>query len=168
MPPEESLTPAERELESALAGLAPAAPAIDRDALMFQAGRAAARRGGLLWKAASAALAACLAVSLVPRPQPEPTVRAVYLPAPAKPGRAAAGEVSPPEAPPAAAARIHLPAGSYAKLCMDVVDHGVDVLDATASASAPRRPLTLRESLGRSDGRGIPGLGAFAPAGDRQ
>ena len=52
------LTPAELELEAALGSLRPAPPGIDRDRLMFSAGRASVRNPVRRWPAASAALAA--------------------------------------------------------------------------------------------------------------
>jgi len=50
------LTPAQRELESALRDLRPARPNIDRDRMMFKAGAASARRSLNLWRAAAAVL----------------------------------------------------------------------------------------------------------------
>ncbi len=49
-------------LETALAGLKPAAPGLDRDRLMYQAGRASARGGRWLWPGTTAALAAAVVV----------------------------------------------------------------------------------------------------------
>lgn len=49
------LTPAERELADALRGLRPAAHAIDRDRLLFEAGQAEARRSVFRWRVAAAA-----------------------------------------------------------------------------------------------------------------
>lgn len=65
-----NLTPAERELEAALAALRPAAPVIDRDGLMFRAGQASARGRTHVWQAAAAGLALAFGVSLVTRSSP--------------------------------------------------------------------------------------------------
>ena len=63
-----NLDPVEREVEAALAGLGPVAPAIDRDRLMFEAGRREATkstRNKLTgWRVMSGALAAGLLVSV--------------------------------------------------------------------------------------------------------
>jgi hypothetical protein len=53
----DNLTPAERELEGALRGLKPAGVSIDRDRLMFAAGRASAGRSVFRWRVTSAAAA---------------------------------------------------------------------------------------------------------------
>jgi hypothetical protein len=89
------LTPAERELAGALRGLRPAPPrGIDRDAMLFEAGRAAASRSLFRWRttaAAAAVLAAAAAgamfASRLERPQVVREVvyvdRAVPAPVPA-------------------------------------------------------------------------------------
>ena len=79
MPNEEPLTPADRELEAALQGLAPAAPGIDRDRLMFVAGQASARRRQRVWQGATATLAAAFAILLAVRPASRPTDRFVRV-----------------------------------------------------------------------------------------
>jgi hypothetical protein len=61
----DSLTPAQRELEAALRTLAPAAPAIDRDRLMFEAGVASARPSVHRWRGATAAAGAIAALLVV-------------------------------------------------------------------------------------------------------
>ena len=68
MSDEGTLTPTERQLEAALGALAPARAGIDRDALMFRAGRASSRRGTHAWRATTLVLAAALVVSLLERP----------------------------------------------------------------------------------------------------
>jgi hypothetical protein len=82
--------PALDALAGALRGLTPGAGRLDRDALMFRAGRASAprRRAWPLATAASAAAALALGVLLWARPElpPRTVERVVYLPA----------EVSPP------------------------------------------------------------------------
>ena len=74
-------------LEAALAGLAPAPAALDRDRLMFRAGLAAARRPGWLWPGAAGVLSlatATLAVLLAVRPGPEVVERVVYREVPVR------------------------------------------------------------------------------------
>jgi len=67
---QEGLTPAERELETVLAGLKPHVAAMNRDRLMFEAGRASAGRGNRLWQGLTASLAVTLLVSVLIRPKP--------------------------------------------------------------------------------------------------
>ena len=67
-----------KELEAALVALVPAAPAIDRDRLMFRAGQASARSQPRLWQVSTAALAllsAGLIATLVLGPAAEPVVK---------------------------------------------------------------------------------------------
>jgi hypothetical protein len=74
-------------VERALAGLAPSAGGLNRDALMFAAGQRSARRGWAWPSAAagSALTAVVLGALLLFRPAPEPAVRVVFLqPSPAK------------------------------------------------------------------------------------
>jgi hypothetical protein len=81
----EPLDPDLKATEAALAALAPAPAAVNRDALMFRAGRAAAARGRRLWPlatAVSSAAAAVLSVLLVTRPAPPAVEKIVYQPAP--------------------------------------------------------------------------------------
>ena len=61
----EHLSPAENELEAALAGLHPARCPIDRDRLMFLAGHASARRTARPWRIATAGLALAASVAIV-------------------------------------------------------------------------------------------------------
>jgi hypothetical protein len=62
------MTASERELEAALAGLAPARSAIDRDRVMFCAGRASVRRRTRLWQGLSSALVVLLLALALTRP----------------------------------------------------------------------------------------------------
>src|SRR5829696_6586767 len=84
----DALTPAERELERALGALHPAPPALPRERLLFDAGRAAgeaaAGRRLLAWRAAAAVLLVGLGLSAVMREGPRVVERDrfVYLPAP--------------------------------------------------------------------------------------
>jgi len=65
---EEGLTPAERELESVLGRLKPAASTLNRDELMFNAGRATAGRARP-WQMLSVVLMALLLCSVLIRPE---------------------------------------------------------------------------------------------------
>ncbi|OHB66307.1 MAG: hypothetical protein A2Y77_06660 [Planctomycetes bacterium RBG_13_62_9] len=53
-----------------MGGLKPARASLNRDQLMFQAGRASARRRNHLWQAVTCCLGIVLAVSIVYRPAP--------------------------------------------------------------------------------------------------
>jgi hypothetical protein len=64
MQDEQDLTPAQRELETALASLKGARPVIDRDQLLYQAGLAAGRSAYRRWAAAATAAAVVLAAVL--------------------------------------------------------------------------------------------------------
>jgi hypothetical protein len=82
---EQARDPAVKGLEAALAGLAPAPAALDRDRLMFRAGLASARRPGWPWPCAAGVLgltAAMLAVLLALRPGPQVEERLVVVEVP--------------------------------------------------------------------------------------
>ncbi len=64
----DGLTPIDRELEAVLGGLRIAPGAISRDRVMFDAGRASARRRNRLWQSSAAVLALALLVSITSRP----------------------------------------------------------------------------------------------------
>jgi len=81
----QDLDPADKELESALSRLRPAATGLDTASALFAAGAAAARRSLLGWRLLSAALAVTTVGSLAARLQPsagDPSL-AVVKPAPA-------------------------------------------------------------------------------------
>ena len=59
---DDRLTPAERELETLLGGLRPAAPSANRDRVMFLAGQASGRRQRRAWQGVSCCLAAVIAI----------------------------------------------------------------------------------------------------------
>jgi hypothetical protein len=75
--------PALNALAGALRGLAPRPAGLDRDRLMFRAGRASAPRGWAwpLAATASTAAAVALGVLLWARPEPRTVERVVYVPA---------------------------------------------------------------------------------------
>ena len=81
--PGQEPTPELTELEEKLRRLAPGEGKLDRDALLYRAGRASARRGWL-WPAVacvSSLTAAVLGVVLATRPAPAVVERIVYVPA---------------------------------------------------------------------------------------
>jgi hypothetical protein len=131
-------------LEEALRALAPRAAALDRDALMFRAGQAAARRGWgwLLATAASAAAALVLAVVLVTRPEPAP--RVVVLKVPLREAAPAPAPVPPaPPYPPGESAIAAREPGAtpYLRLQDQVSRWGLDGLP-DLPPEPPREPLT--------------------------
>jgi hypothetical protein len=84
--PDETLDPQLKALEASLQALAPRAPAIDRDRLLYRAGRASANRRAATWRAwalGSTLAAAGLGVALCFRPPRVVEVEVVrWLPAP--------------------------------------------------------------------------------------
>ena len=119
----------DRELaafEDDLRRLAPNAGRVDRDALLYEGGRAAAKAGR--WRAATAGLAAlslALAVLLAVRPAPPVVERIVYIPVESE-------EV--PEPSPVAPAR---PAISRQALIEQVFLRGLDGLPDAGVEEAP-------------------------------
>ncbi len=78
------ITPAEHELELALAGLSPASASeskLRRDELMFMAGARSARRTLRIWQSTAAMLAICSGLSLFVRVESANKVLIVRLPA---------------------------------------------------------------------------------------
>ena len=68
MQDDDRLTPSEKEIEIALCGLKPARTTMNRDHVMFLAGRMSARRQGRIWQGASCLLGLVLLGSLIYRP----------------------------------------------------------------------------------------------------
>ena len=159
MSEEPGLNPAQRKIEAALGDLAPSAPTIDRDDLMFRAGRASAPRSTRLPWAVAILLAAGLTVALAARPEPRVVERIVRIPAdPAPPA-----QVEPAPRPPFDATPVAMPLapGSYARLRTEVLRNGLDALAELQPARepAPRMDETdeqfpyLRGAGGRLLGR---------------
>jgi hypothetical protein len=97
----EPIDPGLNEVASALAALRPNPPALDRDRLLFRAGRASAPRPWF-WRAATAVAAtAALALAgvLIFRPAPPPVVQVVHIRDEAPPPPAAPPKDEPPPAP---------------------------------------------------------------------
>jgi len=143
----ESLTPAERELASTLAGLAPSAHRIDRDRLMFDAGRRAASRVRWMWPGVSAALLTALVVSLVRPREPQVVERIVHVTAPRP---AVEKKAMPAPVWPDTEAGDPSDLFAYVKLQKDVLAQGVDALPepryfTTAHAGTP---MSIGDFLG--------------------
>src|SRR5579883_1576259 len=142
--------------EAALAALAPAPAALDRDRLMFQAGRAA--RAGFHWgwpvaTGVLAAAAAALALVMVLRPPVVTETVVVHVPVePAPPPKAVAEPSGSPEVvalqPVAGETESAAPAG-YLRLQEQILHWGLDALPSGPLAAAPAEaPLTLGKLLG--------------------
>ena len=135
---DDHLTPAETELERALGRLTPAAAGLDRDRLMFRAGQATGGRGRRRWQAATAVLAAALAlaVALSPwragervEPSSAPDGPTIVQQTPG------ADEIPSPAA---------MPGVAYLRLRDAVLDEGLDALPAVKSAE---QATPVREAL---------------------
>jgi len=140
----ENLTPAERELAAALGTLRPAGVSVDRDRLMFLAGRAAAGRGSRAWQCLAVLLAAGLGVLLAVRPGPRETERLVYRTI-ERPAHQAVTQ------PP-----LHLAMltpdqlrghADYLKLRQEVLTRGLDALPAPRAVVGPAEPAETIERL---------------------
>jgi hypothetical protein len=84
MSDEEPLNAADRELEAALGGLHPQPAAIDRDRMMFEAGRRTVRHRPIAWQVVSGALAAALVISISLHREPREVERVVYVTSPSR------------------------------------------------------------------------------------
>ncbi|HUT57924.1 MAG TPA: hypothetical protein VNA25_08750 [Phycisphaerae bacterium] len=124
---QDELTPADRELESALGGLRPAGAGIDRGELMFRLGRASARRRSVWWQGLAGALAAALVASLIARPAPREVERIVHVPIvqPAEPGQT--------HSPVLVATASAMPEDAYLNVRRRVLEMGLDALPAVAN-----------------------------------
>ncbi len=137
----EPLEPRLNEVATALAALAPRPPALDRDRLLFHAGRASAPRPWFwrLTTAGSTALAAVLAALLLFRPAPAPVERIVYIRVePAPPKADAPPAAAPAESEPPAVPLYPWPATPYARMEDKVLRWGLDGLaEPPAPPDAP-------------------------------
>jgi len=146
----EPIDPGLNEVAAALGALRPNPPALDRDRLLFRAGRASAPRPWpwQLTAAVSATAAALLAALLVFRPAPTPVERVVVVhdlaPAPPKPEETPA----PPAAVEAAPPTYSWPNTPYRRLEDNVLRWGLDgVPQPPPSAEGP---ADTRDSLLKS------------------
>ena len=128
-------------LARALAGLAPASGAIDRDRLMFQAGRHSARRRGSHWLTLAFALAAvALGAGWLAWPPRERVVFvSVTVREPAAPAVPVADKPRPPDEgpPPRVVQPPAAPQGEYLRLWNLVLQSGVDALPKPPPIVAP-------------------------------
>ena len=146
----EPLEPRLNEVAAALAALTPRPPALDRDRLLFRAGRASAPKPWMwrLTAAASTTLAAVLGVLLVIRTAAIPLPEIIYVrvePAPAPPVPAAPSipiEAAPP-APPDS-----WPSTAYTRMEDQVLRWGLDGL--AEPAPPPAAPVETVDSLLKS------------------
>ncbi len=157
---EENLNPELEEVEALLGGLKPARVIVDRDRLMFKAGRGSAcQRSRWVWPGIAAALAVSLVGVLLHRPAPQQVERIVYVPA----------ELAQPSVPPGPAISPAMPTfeprpapvlptipneGNYLQLRREVLEHGVDALPTGTGYAGD--PVTVRHMLGRSVHEGGP------------
>ena len=135
------------DLEKALQALTPAAPALDRDRLMFLAGQAGARRAGLGWKLTSGLFAAAsvlLAVLLVLRPPQEFRVVVQLSPFP-KDSPAEKLQEDPPSADPVPVRAPESRDLAVYHLRQQIMRFGVESLPAPSDPGAPTNepPLTI-------------------------
>jgi hypothetical protein len=141
------------DLARTLAALRPSSAGLERDPLMYEAGRASARpRYRWLWPASTGvltAVVACLVLALVFRPEPAPVVHFVERPAPPP----AMVEVDVPLAPAIAEAPT---SPSYWQLQEEMLRHGLDELPLVppgppaADGSVPSIPLAVWDWRTRS------------------
>ena len=146
---EPQLTRSERELESMLASLKPAAPSFTEAEIAFEAGRRAGRMQLLRWRAAAAILVAALGLSILARPAPRTSERAVVTQdssRAAQPHAAAVDDRQP-------YATLSTSPGSYLNLRQLVIERGVDALP-TPSASTPSNTTILRAGSSLDELRG--------------
>lgn len=135
---EENLSPAEQALESALSQLRPAATRLNRDELMFNAGRAAAGRKGS-WQMLSGVLTVLLLGSVLIRPGLNGSRE---LPSPADTPRFEMAQA------------LHHPVqvesrGSleYVTLRQKVIERGLDALPLRRGVGSTELPMSRRQLL---------------------
>jgi hypothetical protein len=141
---ENGLTPAERELETALRGLRPAAPRLDRDRLMFEAGQASVRPPApRLWQGVAAGFALAFVVALAWRPPVRAVERVVYVPQGAGAARRMAPAVDDGQTT-ASAERLRREGASYVRLRDRVLIVGLDALPEPSPWPAERADAAIR------------------------
>ena len=138
-------------LEASLGKLAPCPAALDRDRLLFEAGRASARPGRL-WQGAAAAAsltAAALALLLVLRPAPVTVVepRVVYVHERPAPQPAPEDPATPPAEVATADDEAPVPQTEYLRRRQEVLRWGVDMLPPPVPGTALSSPLLTPGSL---------------------
>lgn len=129
-------------LEGALRALKPASPALERDRLMFEAGKAAGSGPGWLWPTATAAallVALGLSATLFLREPPERVVYVKVSEPPPVPEPIAI-EIEPTK--PAPPTRL-----AYLSLRERVLRDGVDGLPPPTAVPSTKPPLTVKDLL---------------------
>ncbi len=145
-----AMNPVQRETEALLSGLTPAVHRIDRDHLMFEAGRASARRAGLLWLSAVTVLVGALVVSLLWRPAAEVRTveRIVEVERTPSPSESPVQPVITPGPGPLLPDRNYMvEAAAYARLCRQIIEHGPDALPRSSGSSGSPEPAPTVEEL---------------------
>jgi hypothetical protein len=136
MPQHQHLKPAEEELAAALGALAPASPNIDRDRMLFLAGRAAERKTAGLWRGVSGGLAACLVAALAIQAWPSADKHTPRTIEPTRPVEIIKITAPPPQPIPllasAPAAQLK---GSYVQLRNAVLTRGMEALPPMSESS---------------------------------
>lgn len=143
------LTPSEKEIEAALGGLRPARAPMNRDRVMFDAGRTSARRQNRIWQGISGFLGIVLLVSVLYRPSATVVETATNVVA------SDAGSSLPVDG----ADRLHDsfhrerpdPVADYVRMRRAVLRRGIEALPAASPA-----PSTYDEPLMREHRGGIP------------
>ena len=139
---DDRLTPTERELEAVLGGLHIRPAGVSRDAVMFDAGRASARRRNRLWQGASSVLALLLLISVLSRSdsrpsQPSPETVAQQPPVPVSQTVAA----DPVDTERARAFQ------EYIRTRRAVIDRGVEAIETSSEPRQRFAPPLTRENL---------------------
>jgi hypothetical protein len=141
----DGLTPMDRELEAALGGLRIAPAAISRDGVIFDAGRASARRRSRLWQGSSCILALLLLASVVWRPTPtapqRPAETVAQHPVDISPAALSAASTQAIDSEQVRAFR------RYLRMRQAVLERGVDALPASTEIPGGIDPPLTRESL---------------------
>lgn len=136
----DGLTPMDRELEAALGGLRVAPATISRDRVLFDAGRASARRRSRLWQGSSCVLALLLLVSVVSRPTPTAETVAQQQ-VDISPAALSAASTQAIDAEQVRAFR------RYLRMRQAVLERGVDALPASSEIPGGIDPPLTRENL---------------------
>jgi hypothetical protein len=138
---ESNLSPADREMERALAGLSPAAAEIDLCGLAFEAGQRSAGRRLAGWRAAATLLAVGMLTVALMRPEPHTVDRIVTVTVEVP---ATAPQSSWPEQ--FARSERTFAAPVYFSLRNAVLERGLDALPEPSFSSSPARPDVIRAS----------------------
>jgi hypothetical protein len=143
------LTPSEKEIEAALGGLRPARAPMNRDRVMFDAGRTSARRQNRIWQG----IAGCLGIVLLASVMYRPPATVVET------GRNAVASNVGNSLPVDTANRLHDsfyrerpdPIADYVRMRRAVLKRGIEALPAASPA-----PSTYDEPLMREHISGVP------------